>query len=98
MKNKTEAIEEKSVVQIAIEKAVQIAGSQALLAEKIGCNVKQAHISNWINRNKRVPEKHAFAIANAVDWQVTPHELCPKSFPANLTRPNENTNKEKNAA
>ena len=72
----------------AIEQAIKIVGSQKALAVAIGGGVKQAHVWNWINRDKNgVPAEYAFKIADAVDWKVTPHQLCPDVFPANLKKP-----------
>lgn len=63
----------------ALEKAIELAGSQAELARRLG--KKQAHIWNWLHRDGRVPADMAIAIENAVDGQVTRHELRDDLYP-----------------
>ncbi len=63
----------------ALEKAVEILGSQAELARKIG--KKQAHIWNWLHRDRRVPADMAMQIELATDGKVTRHELRPDIYP-----------------
>jgi DNA-binding transcriptional regulator YdaS (Cro superfamily) len=43
---------------VALEKAIENAGSQAELGRRIsrpGRTIKQQHIWNWLNRDKKVP-------------------------------------------
>lgn len=61
----------------AINKAIELAGSQTALAEKVGC--KQQNVSQW-TRNRVSPE-FVLGVAKAVDFQVTPHELRPDIYP-----------------
>lgn len=63
----------------ALEKAVELLGSQAELARKIG--KKQAHIWNWLHRDRRVPADMAMQIELATDGKVTRHELRPDIYP-----------------
>lgn len=63
----------------ALEKAVELLGSQAELARKIG--KKQAHIWNWLHRDRRVPADMAMKIEHATDGQVTRHDLRPDLYP-----------------
>src|SRR5260221_220977 len=44
--------------QEALQKAIDIVGSQARLAREIGGGIKQAHISYWITHAEVVPAEH----------------------------------------
>lgn len=57
----------------AIEKAVEIVGSQTSLAEKLG--VKQAHVWNWLRKHKRAPAKYIRQISKATNGTVTESDL-----------------------
>ena len=59
----------------ALQRAVDIMGGQKSLAEAIG--VKQQHVWNWLNRDKRIPLERAIAIENATAGQVTAADLRP---------------------
>lgn len=63
----------------ALEKAVELLGSQAELARKIG--KKQAHIWNWLHRDRKVPADMAMRIEEATAGKVTRHELRPDLYP-----------------
>lgn len=60
-----------------LQKAINIAGSQSALARAIG--VTQAHIWNWLNRNKKVPASQVIKIEKAVG--VSRHDLRPDIYP-----------------
>lgn len=69
-------------------KAVRIAGGQVHLARRIrahrpGSKIGQVHIWGWLNVCKAPvpPAESVLAIAAAVDWEVTPHELRPDIYP-----------------
>lgn len=68
-------------------KAVEIAGGQTALADKLNArqvqdNVKQAHIWNWLNTTKDgVPAEQVRPVCEVCDWQVTPHQLRPDLYP-----------------
>lgn len=64
--------------QSALRKAIETAGSQAELARRIG--KKQAHVWNWLNRDKIVPAEAVLAIEHATDGVVTRHDLRPDIF------------------
>lgn len=64
----------------ALQRAVEIAGSQAELARRIG--KKQAHIWNWIHRDKQVPAEAVISIEGATEGAVTRTELRPDLYPA----------------
>lgn len=64
--------------QSALERAIEAAGSQAELARRIG--KKQAHIWNWLNRDKCVPAEVAIPIEQATEGKVTRHDLRPDIF------------------
>lgn len=64
----------------ALEKAIELAGSQAELARRLG--KKQAHIWNWLHRDKRVPADMAISIEHAVGGQVTRQALRPDLYPS----------------
>lgn len=63
-----------------LEKAVEFAGSQAELARRIG--KAQAHVWNWLHRDKDVPAESVLAIEAATEGQVTRHELRPDLYPS----------------
>lgn len=61
----------------ALERAVQIAGGQSALAEKIG--KKQAHVAMWFKRGK-VPAEVCADIEGATDGVVKREQLRPDVF------------------
>lgn len=64
-----------------LERAVEICTSQAELARRIGGNVKQAHVWNWLNSDSGLaPAEHCRAIETATDGEVTRYELRPDVF------------------
>ena len=72
----------------ALLRAIELAGSQVALAAGIrqhlpGSKVSQAHISRWLYRVKGPvpPSDYVIAIASAVDFKVTPHELRSDLYP-----------------
>ena len=66
----------------ALERAVEAAGGQTALAERIGNGVKQTNVWNWLNREKRVPAERVLAVEQATDGQVSRHELRPDLYPS----------------
>lgn len=64
--------------QSALQKAVEVAGSQAELARRIG--KKQAHVWNWLHRDNEVPAEAAIPIETATGGKVTRHDLRPDIF------------------
>ncbi len=63
-----------------LEKAVKLVGGQVAMAKATG--VKQAHVWGWLNKTKDgTPAERVIAICNAVNWQVTPHQLRPDIYP-----------------
>jgi len=80
----------------ALEKAIEIAGGQRELAERVTFEalklglvtqdrpIKQQHISNWKNREKRCPSKMARAISLAVNSAIPPSLLRPDLYPTNF--------------
>jgi len=67
----------------ALLEAIRIFGTQQLLAQKVGC--KQSTISGCVKRKTGASPRFAYWISEAVDFQVTPHQLCPSAFPKNFT-------------
>lgn len=65
----------KSSSRLALQKAIKTAGSQAELARRIG--KKQAHIWNWLHRDKTVPAESVLAIEMATAGRVSRHDLRP---------------------
>lgn len=61
----------------SLQKAIDILGSQAALAKKLG--VKQQHVSSWIKTS--LPCSRILQVASAVNFRVTPHELDPRFYP-----------------
>ncbi len=64
-----------------LERAIDIAGGQSALAAKIGR--AQAHIHYWLKHSKAgVPPQAAIEIEEALNKEVTRHELRPDIFGA----------------
>lgn len=61
-----------------LQKAIKLAGSQAELARRIG--KKQAHIWNWLHRDKIVPAEAVLSIEAATEGQVSRYDLRPDIF------------------
>lgn len=61
----------------ALRRAIDAAGSQAALADRIG--VAQQTISVWVRRSKRVPAEHVQRVARATG--VPPEALRPDLYP-----------------
>lgn len=62
----------------ALERAIEVVGTQAALARAIG--VKPQHIWNWLNRDENVPAEQVLAIEAAAAGKVTRHDLRPDIF------------------
>lgn len=66
-----------------LERAVEKAGGQTALASKIskltGTAIKQSHVWNWINRDKKLPAEYVLAIEKVTG--VSRHELRPDIYP-----------------
>ena len=62
----------------SLKTAIDIVGGQAQLAVIIG--VKQQHVWNWLNREKRVPARHCVAVEEATNGLVTRYQLRPDIF------------------
>jgi len=64
----------------ALEKAVVVVGGQTSLAEMCGGKTRQQHVFNWLNRDKKLPERHAIKVQRATAalgdavyaWQLRP--------------------------
>lgn len=63
----------------ALERAVKHCGGQAGLARLLG--KKQAHVWNWLNRDRRVPAEQVLPIERATGGKVTRYELRPDLYP-----------------
>lgn len=64
----------------ALQKAIEVAGTQAKLASLIG--KRQGHIGNWLNRDKKVPAEACLPIERATGGKVTRYDLRPDIFGA----------------
>lgn len=62
----------------ALKKAVDHVGGQNALARVLG--LKQAHVWNWLNRDREVPAEHCRKIEQATGGLVTRYELRPDVF------------------
>lgn len=62
-----------------IEKAIEKAGGQVSLAEKVG--VSQASVSNWLRGTKRIRLEHALAVEAVTGGRVRAVELRPDLSP-----------------
>lgn len=78
--------------RVSLRRAVQIVGSQAELARRVADfkknpRIKQAHVWNWLNRDKEVPADMVLAVeAATVDEKtgrprVLRHDLRPDLYP-----------------
>lgn len=63
----------------ALKKAVSLLGGQTALAR--ACDVKQAYIWNWLNRDGRTPAEYVLDVSKATNYEVTPHDLRPDIYP-----------------
>lgn len=64
-----------------LARAIEICGSQAELARRLGEPVQQQHVWNWVNRaGGRVPPEQCIPIERAVDGAVTRYDLRPDVF------------------
>lgn len=61
----------------ALQQAIDNAGSQTALAEKIG--VKQQTVSHWVRKFKKASPVYALKIEKATG--VPRHELAPDMYP-----------------
>lgn len=66
-------------MNVHIKKAVDILGSQTKLAN--ACGVKQAHIWNWLNRNKLITLENALMIERATEGKVSKEDIRPDLYP-----------------
>ncbi len=67
----------------ALRKAVDVLGGQTAMADLLGPKVKQQHVWNWLNRDKRLPERYAMRVHRATEAKgtlVPAWELCPEAF------------------
>ena len=64
--------------QEALQKAIDIVGSQSRLAREIGPGIKQAHVYYWLTQAPVVPAEHCPAIERIVNQEVTCEELNPR--------------------
>lgn len=64
----------------ALEKALQIAGSQSELARI--CGVQQPTVWKWLQSSKRIPAEHVLRVEAAT--RVPRHHLRPDIYPADL--------------
>lgn len=71
----------------ALQRAVELAGGQTELARRLTevlddprKTVKQAHVWNWLNRDKQTPAEYARLIEGIVEGQVTRYALRPDVF------------------
>lgn len=61
-------------------KAIRICGSQAILGERVGKG--QYLVTAWVRRyGCKVSADYVLKVAEATDWQITPHELRPDLYP-----------------
>ena len=64
----------------ALQLAIELAGGQSALARLCGGRVKQAHVWNWLNRNRALPSEHARTVEEALGGKVTRYQLRPDVF------------------
>jgi len=65
-----------------LKKAIEIAGGQKALAEKLGVPIKQQHVWKWLHKTKDgPPAKYVIPIEQATNGQVTRYDLRPDIYP-----------------
>lgn len=65
-----------------LEKAIEVAGTQAELARRISRPdrlIKQQHVWNWLNRDEKVPAEVVLDIER--ETGVSRHDLRPDIYP-----------------
>lgn len=70
----------------AVEKAIEIAGSQQALAKR--CGKAQSTICDWLNGKKRISPQHVPALVAAVDGKILSYEFRP-DLPDLFPHPNQ---------
>lgn len=62
-----------------IEEAKQAIADTGLsvVADRLGYTSQR--VSNWYTRG--VPDNEVLGFCRAVDWRVTPHQMCSKNYP-----------------
>jgi len=73
-------------MNLAIEKAIDIAGSQMALAKR--CGKAQSTISDWLSGKKKISPEHVHSLVNATDGKVPAYEFRP-DLPNLFPRPNQ---------
>lgn len=63
------------MVDQAIEKAINILGSQKKLAMKVG--VSQPNVWSWLHRKKKVSPERVLKIVHATEGEVKAHQIRP---------------------
>ncbi|EQA5719405.1 transcriptional regulator [Cronobacter dublinensis] len=58
-----------------IAKAIEIAGSQAKLAEQVG--VSQVSVCRWLNNKKKVSPERVIAVVKATGGVIKPYQIRP---------------------
>ncbi|WP_373700718.1 transcriptional regulator [Neisseria dentiae] len=65
-------------MQNALQAAVNLVGSQASLARKLG--VQRSTVNSWIHGRNKIPPEAAIKIEKITDSKVTKKELRPDLF------------------
>ncbi len=68
----------------AVEKAIEIAGSQMALARR--CGKAQSTICDWLNGKKRISPEHVHSLVAATDGKIPAYEFRP-DLPALFPHP-----------
>ena len=61
-----------------VEKAITLLGGQTALAK--ACGVSQAHVWNWLRRDKRITLENALKIERATGGEITQKQLRPDLY------------------
>nr|WP_154325069.1 helix-turn-helix domain-containing protein [Pantoea sp. 201603H] len=70
----------------AVEKAIEIAGSQMALAKR--CGKAQSTICDWLNGKKRISPEHVPDLVNATEGKIPAYEFRP-DLPGLFPHPNQ---------
>lgn len=68
-----------------LKRLIEFADGQTALANALRDEknpITQAHVWKWVNTTKLgIPAEFVIRASEAVNWQVTPHELRPDIYP-----------------
>jgi DNA-binding transcriptional regulator YdaS (Cro superfamily) len=67
--------------EAAVNKAIELAGSQRKLAKMCGEPIIQSHISYWKNIGKKINSAYVLKLEKAFKGKMTRHDMRPDLYP-----------------